>query len=69
MAAIADATAAQLEADEKRGFTTGFGGGLLNIGNQVDDFSTMASDVSTGNNWYIEDEDPWGFEDRRGGRR
>ena len=64
MAAIADATAAQLAADAFAGTTTGFGGGLL-----VDDFSTMASDVSTGNNWYIEDEDPWGFEDRRGGRR
>ena len=62
--AIDDAVNAQLAADAFAGTTTGFGGGLL-----VDDFSTMAGDVSTGNNWWSEDTDPWGFEDRRGGRR
>jgi len=70
--AIDDAVNAQLAADAFAGYTTGFGGGLLNIGNQVDDF---ASGWPTIYGTPYEDEitspfyDPWAFEVRRGGRR
>ena len=44
--AINDATQAQLAKDKLAGYTTGFEGGLQNLGNQVDDFSTMGANVA-----------------------